>query len=175
MFGGAAQDGTMSDEIFLLDTNTWTWTRLHCGSSRYHPHPTARTSSCLVTLDHDCVLLFGGVQRVDSDLVPRGDVWLLNVREKQWKRLWPDCHDDKNGNNKEKPNSNMVRPPPRNAATLSEIFNYEPLQLHFADGVSTTNATTITTKSCLLTGGWHYAQETWDDCYILHVSPSANR
>ena len=45
VFGGAAQDGNMSNEVFLLDLNTWKWTQLEItNNSKEQPSP--RASPC---------------------------------------------------------------------------------------------------------------------------------
>ncbi|GAX27618.1 hypothetical protein FisN_13Hh293 [Fistulifera solaris] len=98
VFGGAAQSGILSDESFVLDTTTWTWTALQAKG------PTARAGACLVRLDDQTALLYGGAEATDTGLRPRGDVWLCHADQDRWEIL---LNDDKE------------HPPPRNAATLS--------------------------------------------------------
>jgi len=119
IFGGAAKDQTMSNEAFLLDTKTWEWTLL---AENQGPSPRAGPTVC--TFNDNSVLLFGGAEATDSGLNPRGDVWALHLDEKRWELLVDDTDET------------ITRPPPRNAATLSEINDD-------TDG-----------KSFLLTGGW---------------------
>jgi Galactose oxidase, central domain len=139
LFGGAAQDQAMSNETFLLDLTTWTWTKLFATADH---GPTPRAGASLVRWDSDCVLLFGGAEATATGLKPRADVWALSLLQEpiQWNLL---IHDDESGND-----TTTIVPPPRNAATLTPIGPNE----------------------LLLTGGWAPFRETWDDCYVLHVS-----
>jgi N-acetylneuraminic acid mutarotase len=107
LFGGAAQDQTMSNEAFLLNTVTWEWTLLDTSLTSSASAPSPRAAPCLCCLDQDTVLLFGGAERNDESgvLTPLSDVWALFLGKSQWKLLTNDV----NG------------PPPRNAATLQEI------------------------------------------------------
>lgn len=130
LFGGAAQDQAMSNESFVLDTTTWTWTKLDPGSSSSCPSPRAGPSLC--RLNDNVVLLFGGAEPSETGLNPLADLWALSLDTGEWTLLL-----DKG-------------PPPRNAATLTEIDD--------PDG------------GFLLTGGWAPFRETWDDCYILRVN-----
>ncbi len=174
LFGGAAQDGTMSNEIFLLDTTSWQWSLLTPSSGKSSPSP--RAGPCLCTYSPNCVLLFGGAETSPkAGLVPRGDLWAFHVDQRKWQLLMND--DDRDGSSPKRgilqvfggsgsSSNNGIRPPPRNAATLSPIFLDE----------TTTTATTTTTeskeqrvKTFVLTGGWAPFRETWDDCYILRI------
>jgi N-acetylneuraminic acid mutarotase len=101
-FGGAAQSGIMSEESFLLDTQTWTWTSLQGRG------PTARAGACLVRIDHHTALLYGGAEATPSGLRPRGDVWLCHADQDRWELLLDDDNE-----------ASSEHPPPRNAATLS--------------------------------------------------------
>lgn len=144
IFGGAAKDQNMSNESFLLDTDTWKWTKL----SPSGDCPSARAGPCLCSVNvnsesnnsnnsNNCVILFGGAEVSETGLKPRGDVWALSLDKQEWTLLM----DDKDG------------PPPRNAATLTEI------DLNDQSGGT----------GFLLTGGWAPFQQTWDDCYVLRI------
>lgn len=125
LYGGAAQDQTMSNECFLLDTHTWEWKTLR-------PGPSPRASPAMARYQQ-YILVFGGAEMTTSGgLNPKADLWAFNMETMEWIRLLEDG------------------PPPRNAATLSEI---DPQRGTF-----------------VLTGGWAPFQQTWDDCYILTVS-----
>jgi hypothetical protein len=137
IFGGAAQDQNMSNESFLLDTDTWQWTKL----SPTGDCPSPRAGPCLCSVNNDdnsnnCVVLFGGAEVSETGLKPRADVWALSLDTQEWTLLL----DDKDG------------PPPRNAATLTEI-----------------DLTDQTGKGFILTGGWAPFRQTWDDCYVLRI------
>jgi hypothetical protein len=141
IFGGAAQDQNMSNESFLLDTVTWQWTKLNPTGDC--PSPRAGPCLCSVSNDSDdnsnsnnCVVLFGGAEVSETGLNPRADVWALSLDKQEWTLLL----DDKDG------------PPPRNAATLTEI-----------------DLTDQTGTGFILTGGWAPFRQTWDDCYVLRI------
>jgi hypothetical protein len=133
-FGGAAQDGSMSNEAFTLCTDTWKWKQL----ASLPDASAGRAASCLCTLNDNCVLLFGGAESSGFGLKPRGDVWALHLNSNTWEQLVRD----------EEGSCSDRIPPPRNAASLAKI----------GDGCF------------LLTGGWAPFQQTWDDCFVLHVS-----
>jgi hypothetical protein len=137
IFGGAAKDQSMSNESFLLDTVNWKWTKL--SPSGDCPSPRAGPCLCSVNSDgNNCVVLFGGAEVSETGLKPRGDVWALSLDTQEWTLLL----DDKDG------------PPPRNAATLTEI----ELSTDQSGGTG-----------FLLTGGWAPFRQTWDDCYMLRI------
>lgn len=142
IFGGAAKDGVMSNEAFLLNTDTWKWTPIETTGEC----PSPRAGACLACYSDSCVLLFGGAESsFDAGLVPKGDVWALSFDAKtgkgEWIQLLPDEQD--NGG-----------PEPRNAATLSPI-----------DAVDDRGG-----KHYLLTGGWAPFRKTWNDCFVLRVA-----
>jgi hypothetical protein len=132
VFGGAAQDQSMSNESFLLDTVTWEWTKINPTGDC----PSPRAGPCLCSDNNGCVVLFGGAEASETGLKPRADVWSLSLDTQEWTLLL----DDKDG------------PPPRNAATLTEI-----------------DLTDQTGTGFILTGGWAPFRQTWDDCYVLRI------
>lgn len=133
VFAGAAQDQTMSNEAFVLDTETWKWSKVDTGDSDC---PAERAAPCICRLNDACVVVYGGARATKSGLEPLSDVWALDLRYQKWNQLA----------------SHESGPPPRNAATLTEIKCTEKGQ-----------------KSFLLTGGWHPFKETWDDSFVLRV------
>ena len=142
IFGGAAKDGTMSNEVFLLNADEWKWTPVQTEG----PCPSPRAGACLCCYNDSCVLLFGGAENsFDAGLVPKGDVWALQFDAKsgkgEWTQLLPDERDSGG-------------PEPRNAATLSPI-----------DAVDDRGG-----NYYLLTGGWAPFRKTWNDCFVLRVS-----
>lgn len=150
LFGGAAQDQTMSNEAFLLDTVTWEWTRLDSRDNKDGPSP--RASPCLARINEHCVVVWGGAEYDSAmGLKPRSDLWALDVKQREWTCLQNDDDDD---------GRVVVLPPPRNAATLTEISSSNMDSEDDAkDGV----------RSFLLTGGWAPFRETWDDCFVLKI------
>lgn len=57
LFGGSMKSQEMSNKVFLLDTNTWKWTKLRQSQGDHHP---PRASSCMARIDDTSVLIFGG-------------------------------------------------------------------------------------------------------------------
>ena len=110
IFGGAAKDGNMSNEAFVLDVNTWKWTKLDCDGDA----PSPRAGACLCSLDENTVILFGGATPGDGALVGLNDVWTLSVDMESGKGTWKCLFD---GEEEE----NVIRAPGRNAATLTAI------------------------------------------------------
>lgn len=142
IFGGAAKDGIMSNEAFLLNTDTWSWTPIETEGDC----PSPRAGACLACYSDSCVLLFGGAESsFEAGLVPKGDVWALEFDSEtgkgEWTQLLPD-EQDSGG------------PEPRNAATLSQI-----------DAIDDRGG-----KYYLLTGGWAPFRKTWNDCFVLRVA-----
>eukprot|EP00586_Coscinodiscus_wailesii_P012209 CAMPEP_0172500416 /NCGR_PEP_ID=MMETSP1066-20121228/137996_1 /TAXON_ID=671091 /ORGANISM="Coscinodiscus wailesii, Strain CCMP2513" /LENGTH=309 /DNA_ID=CAMNT_0013274633 /DNA_START=100 /DNA_END=1026 /DNA_ORIENTATION=+ len=84
VFGGAAQDGSMSNEVFVLDIATWTWTAVDCGGDgEGRGWPSPRASPCLCAWSEEKFLLFGGAE-TSSDgggLTPLNDLWCLDLGE----------------------------------------------------------------------------------------------
>jgi len=139
VFGGAAQTGEMSNELFVLDTITWEWSEIKV----YGDVPTPRASPCLCVLEEeDCnppdditqhsshqatFVLFGGADRsLAEEGVPLhgcNDLWLLHLT----------FHDDEGGPQAQSktmakwerllPTTSTTLPPGRNAATLTPIPN----------------------------------------------------
>lgn len=168
VFGGAAQNQAMSNETFLLDLESWQWTRLHFGND-YGPTP--RAGSCLVAIPQKegfqqgcAAVLFGGAEATPNGLNPRADVWLLSLPPPQpgsvsnnaatWSLLLSDKDDDDDTNA-------TNRPKPRNAATLT------PIELNDNDINNNNNGTS---HCFLLTGGWAPFRQTWGDCFVLQVN-----
>jgi Kelch motif/Galactose oxidase, central domain len=158
VFGGAAQDQTMSNECFLLDTTSWTWTKvLNDNDDDNEARPTPRAGASLVAMESiNCVLLFGGAEATATGLNPRSDVWALSLDDDtlapKWTLLINDDNDDSDRNGRHRP------PPRRNAATLS----------HIPSGGASAHSDDH--ADFLLTGGWAPFRQTWDDCYVLRVS-----
>jgi hypothetical protein len=191
VFGGAAQSGTMENDVFVLDCRTWQWSQVQTtsttttgsGSGDNDEQPSPRASPCLVTLVDDddddaddddddtttttTCLLFGGADRsLDAQGVPLhgcDDLWLLHL----------DCDDT----NEEQDDSSTttasaarwerlipsteVVPPGRNAATLTPLSS---------DNKATDSSSSASSQSFLLVGGWYPFQTTHADTYLLNVS-----
>ena len=151
IFGGAAQDQAMTNDSFFLDTTTWRWTKLDCGGQV--PPPRAGASMC--QLDERTVILFGGATPGDGGLVGLNDLWVLQIDPNKRKGTWT-ClmvHGSSEANDK-------VKPPGRNAATLSLI---DAALLPKSCGIGRDE------KTYLLQGGWDPFKVTFNDMFVLRV------
>ena len=155
MFGGAAQDGTMSNESFLLNTHTWEWSKLKIeqstdtkrGDSNDCNIPRPRAGHNLVRFSNNAVVLFGGAVQGNNGLEPLNDLWVLHVNTTTGCGSWRQIDyflDEK-------------VPSPRNAATLTEIHSQEG-----SDGGQD--------KLYALVGGWSPFRHTFNDNFILSIS-----
>ncbi|KAI2511451.1 Kelch motif [Fragilaria crotonensis] len=106
IFAGAAQDGNMSNECFVLNTDTWKWNRVEIDKGT--PLPSPRASPCLCQYTDHCAIVFGGASRGPSGLQPEGDVWALHLDDDYQTGVWVLL-------------SSSQGPPPRNAATLNLV------------------------------------------------------
>jgi len=164
LFGGAAQNGNMSNEVFVLDTETWHWEYCDFSESDNSTVPSARAAPCLVALDEKSCILYGGAS------VPEGgglhgcsDTWLLELIKSEsddsststtaakWTRLFED----------ESPET----PPGRNAATLTPLLS-RPRVL---DGENNADGS-ATSRYFLLSGGWYPFRTTYGDNFVLKVT-----
>lgn len=151
IFGGAAQDGRMSNEAFVLDSTTWKWTKINCDGE---DAPAPRAGACLCALDDNSVLLFGGAMPSEGGLVGLNDVWVLHVDSGRWECLLQHQTVDNDL-------SSSAFPPGRNAATLTEIDAKDMLP----------DASTFGDSRCyLLQGGWAPFRKTFNDVYVLRIS-----
>ena len=105
IFAGAAQDGNMSNECFVLDTNTWKWNRVEI--EKGSPIPSPRASPCLCQYSNHCAIAFGGASRGPAGLHPEGDVWALHLDASYQTGVWVLL--------------SSQGPPPRNAATMNLV------------------------------------------------------
>jgi hypothetical protein len=103
-FAGAAQDGNMSNECFVLNTETYKWTHLQVEGDT---QPSPRASPCLCQYTSHCAIVFGGASKGAAGLLPEGDVWALHLDSNYQKGAWKLL--------------SSQGPPPRNAATLNFI------------------------------------------------------
>ena len=166
VFGGAAKDGTMARDSFALDTNTWAWRKLapleeegsepnsctNDDSSKHMDGPSAR-AGCAACAVGGKFIVSGGAERSGAGgLVPRGDVWQLDVAA---------ASDGKNKHSDGGPSSSSAwtlvadedapnAPAPRNAHTLTHLGN----------------------ERVLCHGGWHPFEHTFGDSALLSVIPT---
>lgn len=147
LFGGASKDGKMKNDSFLLNTRSWVWTPIKLADPENCPSPRAGASLCSYIGNKKqwkCAILFGGAESTETGLNPRGDVWMMRVDDDglsgTWELLLSDATE----------NGGIVRPPARNAATLTEIVSENGNESEY-----------------ILTGGWAPFRQTWDDLYVL--------
>jgi len=146
IFGGSTKTQTMSENVYLLDTNTWNWSKLENKSSEKDgrvPKPIA--SSSMVSIDKNTCIVFGGASiggqgyEGGKGLVGTDETWLLHIDDEKLKAVWTLCNP-----------SSIVRPPSRVAATL----NFFPQD----------------SSKLILTGGWNpKTMETYSDNWILEI------
>ena len=154
IFGGAAKDGDMSNEAFVLDLSDWKWTKLICSGNK----PSPRAGACLCSLDENTVLLFGGAERGEGGLVGLNDVWALAVDMKNGRGEWKCLIENKSVED--------GSPPGRNAATLTRIEK----TACFPNSVLNSNSLDVTRRShFLLQGGWNPFRKTYNDVFVLCV------
>jgi hypothetical protein len=154
IFGGAAQNGFMSNEAFVLDTTTWKWTKIDCGEIA----PSPRAGACLCSLDDNSVLLFGGAMPTEGGLLGLNDVWVLHVDDlKTGKGRWECLIEHQSVGS----DSSSAFPPGRNAATLTEIDARKMLP----------SGTFEESDKCyLLQGGWAPFRKTYNDVFVLRIA-----
>ena len=149
VFGGAAQDGTMSNQVFVLDTTTWSWKELS-SATPISKMPAPRASPCVCSIDEQTCIVFGGASPSKSGgLHGWDDLWImktdLEAGTVEWEELMVD---------------NAVSPQGRNAATLTAIS--KPSSIGDDDGSSS--------QYFILTGGWYPFVKTHGDNFILKVT-----
>ena len=159
LFGGAAQDGNMSNEVFMLDTESWAWEEIE--SIDDGPSPSPRASPCLIALDSDSCIVFGGATNTDAGLHGCSDTWLLDLVESKnnnddssiTKAKWTQLYQDES----------TEAPPGRNAATLTPLPS-KP------SGLCEDENDNDNSQFFLLSGGWYPFRTTYGDNFVLKVS-----
>lgn len=171
VFGGAAQNGKMSNELFVLDLHTWKWTKISFGDNENdNKMPSPRAAPCLASLSDGCVILFGGAEATEQGLNPRADLWCFDIDigkgddnddcdDTCTTGTWSLLLDDGDG------------PPPRNAATLMPIEADSIKKILGSDFVENDNVTCNSgnKKYFLLQGGWAPFVKTWSEPSILSI------
>lgn len=83
LFGGSTKTQQMSNDVFVLDTKTWKWTKLQ-PKGKHLPSP--RASSCMARVDDSSVLVFGGASLKPegyaggAGLMGSNDTYMLKVK-----------------------------------------------------------------------------------------------
>jgi hypothetical protein len=99
VYGGSTQSQALSEFAYLLDTDTWKWTRLE---SRGEQLPTSRASSSMAAMDDSTCLVFGGAgiskegYQGGSGLIGLDETWKIQVvgdKYADWTRLYTDSGD----------------------------------------------------------------------------------
>lgn len=175
-FGGADKTGSITNDVFLLNTFTWEWTPVKIKLDANDPNPemampSVRAAPSMVSYNETCAVLYGGAKASESGLEPLDDVWALFVNrfsgEGRWDLISPVSSTSlKIG--KEKGGS--VMPPGRNAATLSEITVPAPTKKGDTTCSTFNRIAAPQTKYFLLHGGWAPFRQTFMDDFILRVS-----
>lgn len=138
VFGGSTKTQQLSADAFVLDTNSWTWTKLDANDNN-SDGPSPRASPCAAKWKENQAVIFGGASLGDggyqggAGLQAQRDTWLLSVKD-NCKANWS-CLDVDN----ECPNARL-------AATLSPA----------SDG------------GLMLQGGWDPKGKTFEDTWVLN-------
>ena len=183
LFGGAAQDGTMSNEVFLLDLDTWVWGKCRntvAGTEEQIANeeenddtnattlPSARAAPCFVALDTNSCLLYGGASVSNTGgLHGCSDTWVLELIPDDddsdlTLAVWTRMNQD----------GSPQAPPGRNAATLMPLPSSSFLANNEDNGADTNKKENDneTTQHFLLSGGWYPFRKTYDDNFVLRVT-----
>ena len=141
VFAGAAQDQAMSNEVFVLNTSSWTWKKLDPTTSSL---PLPRASPCLCALDDTTCIVFGGATPSETiGLEGLNDLWLMKTNIEEGSVTWEKIN---------LPEGEDI-PPGRNAATLMPV-----------------NIPDFDDCQCfLLSGGWAPFVTTHNDSFVLKV------
>eukprot|EP00980_Cylindrotheca_fusiformis_P016393 scaffold4887_cov118-Cylindrotheca_fusiformis.AAC.3 len=151
VFGGAAQDQSMSNQVFALDLTTWTWKELSPSPSS-SKLPSPRASPCLCPLDATSGIVFGGATPSEKGgLVGLNDLWLMSIDLENGTVQWDELPVDN-------------APPGRNAATLTSIS-----KIKIGDSVESSDDNSDL-HYFLLSGGWYPFVTTHGDTFVLKVA-----
>jgi hypothetical protein len=157
VFGGAAQDGSMSNQVFCLDLTTWIWKEIEIMTSDSSPSP--RASPCLCALkDQKSCILFGGAARSEETggLEGCSDLWILRFDDNDNTAKWEEL-------------STQNAPPGRNAATLTPLPG-PPMGVSSSDDDDVDDDDDTIAEYFLLSGGWYPFRTTYSDNFVLKVS-----
>jgi len=137
LFGGSTKTQQLSSDAFVLDTNTWEWTKLDTAGDAI---PSPRASPCASQCGDHQAIVFGGASlsaggyEGGAGLQAQDDTWLLTVGNNH-KACW-DRVDFADGSS---PNARL-------AATLSPTSDEDVMMLQ---------------------GGWDPKGETFEDTWML--------
>ena len=146
VYGGSTKTQELSEDAFVLNTETWEWTKL---SGNNDSRPQARASPCAAQCGENQCIIFGGAclggggYEGGAGLQAQHDTWLLTVvdgTKAVWERVAV-TNDDRN-----------CGPKARLAATLSAL----PSSSSVGDS-----------GGFLLSGGWDPKGGTFDDVWVL--------
>ena len=167
LFGGAAQDGNMSNEVFVLDTETWVWENCSSLQETESNHdgndvPSPRASPCFIAVDEKTCILFGGAALSDEGgLHGCSDTWLLEIIDSEnnndgssvtTRAKWTQLGED----------GSTKAPPGRNAATLTPLSSKSRVLEGEEDDDNS--------QLFLLSGGWYPFRTTYGDNFVLKVT-----
>lgn len=150
VFGGAAQDQSMSNQVFILDLSSWTWNELSPSASSKLPSP--RASPCLCALDEQSCIVFGGATpSEEGGLAGLNDLWLMAADLEKGTVEWEELNA-------------KGTPPGRNAATLTPIS-----KPNLGDTIGVNNGNSPL-RCFLLSGGWYPFVKTHGDTFVLRIA-----
>ena len=97
IFGGSSKTQQMSSDVYVLDTSSWEWRRLHTAQDEGQPVPTPRASSCAAPAGGSSCVIFGGAglggggYNGGAGLVASDETWRVTVdgNVASWELLKP--------------------------------------------------------------------------------------
>jgi len=91
LFGGSTRTQQMSRDAYVLDTDSWTWTKLDAVDGEYPP---TLASACAANVADNQVIVFGGASIGSTGynggmgLIPQDDTWLLKASSDGKEATW---------------------------------------------------------------------------------------
>lgn len=90
LFGGSTKTQTLSSDTYILDTDTWVWTKLSTTSG-----PSPRATPCAAAVDNSSCVMFGGAclgeggYKGGAGLIAQDDTWIGSVDkgEAKWEKI----------------------------------------------------------------------------------------
>jgi len=93
LFGGSTKTQQLSNDVFVLDTDNWSWRKLIPSKEGSGPPPLA--SPCAAAVDENSCIIFGGASigsggyEGGAGLIAQDDTWLLTVKgdKAEWENV----------------------------------------------------------------------------------------
>lgn len=90
LFGGSTKTQALSSDTYILDTDTWIWTKLSTTDG-----PSARATPCAASVDDSSCVMFGGASLGEggyeggAGLIAQDDTWICSVAggDAKWEKV----------------------------------------------------------------------------------------